>query len=86
MRAAVAFCGRGAVVDTVRLITEFPLPEPTCAGLNAQVVSAGRAEQERLRLFGNVPVVGFTSRLNRVEWPATTDAPVGVGITVKSKL
>ena len=65
---------------------ESLLPERTCAGLNAQVVSAGSLEHEKLTSFGNVPVVGLTSILKLADCPAGMDALVG-GMTaiVKSK-
>jgi hypothetical protein len=37
-------------------------------------------------LFGNAPVVGETSKLNREDCPAATDALNGVAPIVKSKL
>jgi hypothetical protein len=51
----------GAVVATVKAITEFPLPAPTCEGLKVQVERFGRFEQENATLLGKLAVVGFTS-------------------------
>ncbi len=55
--------GTGAVVEIVSVTTEPPLPDCTCVGLKAHGVSAGRVEQLKLTLPGNVPVVGETSTL-----------------------
>jgi hypothetical protein len=53
--------GMAAVVASVKVTAEFSLPDPTCGGLNAQVVRAGNLEHEKLTLFGNDPLVGLTS-------------------------
>jgi hypothetical protein len=50
-----------AVVVTVSATAEFPLPAPTCEGSKVQVERLGRFEQEKVTLFGKLPVVGFTS-------------------------
>jgi hypothetical protein len=83
--ATVAEREIGAVVEIVRPIVEFPLPAPTCAGLKVHVVSAGRLEQAKVTLLGNVPVVGATLRLKLVDCPAGTDPLVGAIAMVKSK-
>jgi hypothetical protein len=76
-----------AVVEMVKVTAESPLPEGTCAGLKAHVVSAGSLEQLKLTLLGNVSVVGETSRLyTAVCFPADTDTLGGVAFKVKSKL
>ena len=78
--------GIAAVVASVKVIAEFSLPGPTCGGLNAQVVSAGNFEHEKLTLFGKDPLVGLTSRLKIAGWPAGSDALAGVIPMVKSKV
>jgi hypothetical protein len=75
----------GAVVEIVRPIVEFPVPAPTCAGLKVHAVSAGRLEQAKVTLLGNVPVVGATLRLKLADCPAGADPLVGVIPIVKSK-
>src|SRR5258708_3433445 len=55
--------GMAAVVVRVRVTSESPLPDSTWVGLKVQVVNAGRREQLKLTLLGNVPVVGETSTL-----------------------
>ena len=47
--------GTGAVIEIVSVTTESPLPDCTCVGLKAHVVSAGRVEQLKLTLPENVP-------------------------------
>jgi hypothetical protein len=83
---ALLDAGIGEVVESVNVAAEFSLPDPTCAGLNAQVVRAGNFEHEKVTLLGNDPVVGLTSRLNIAGWPAGSDALPGVMPMVKSKL
>lgn len=53
----------GAVVETLSATVELVLPDPTCGGLNAQVVSVGRLEHAKLTLFGKDPFVGATLTL-----------------------
>jgi len=81
----IRFAGTGAVVAMVNAVAEFPLPEPTCAGLNVQVVKAGSFEHENVTLLGKFPVVGFTSMLKTAGCPAGMDAFGGVIPIVKSK-
>lgn len=83
---ALLDAGIAAVVDSVKVTAEVSLPEPTCVGLNPQVVSAGNLEQAKDTLLGNDPVVGLTSRLNIAGWPAGSDALAGVMPMVKSKV
>lgn len=78
--------GMAAVVAMVKVTAEFSLPEPTCAGLNPQVVRAGSFEHEKLTLLGNDPLVGLTSRLNIAGWPAGSEALAGVIPMVKSNV
>ena len=78
--------GIAAVVASVNVTAEFSLPEPTCGGLNAQVVSAGSFEHEKLTLPGNEPVVGLTSRLKMAGCPAGSEALAGLMPMVKSKV
>jgi len=81
----IRFAGTGAVVAMVNAVAEFPLPDPTCAGLNVQVVKAGSFEHENVTLLGKFPVVGSTSMLKTAGCPAGMDAFGGVIPIVKSK-
>jgi hypothetical protein len=54
-------------------------------GLNRQVVSAGSFEHENVTLFGNAPVVGFTSIMKLAGCPAGIELLGGVMPMVKSK-
>ena len=60
-KVAVLTRGDGAEVVAVNVETEFPLPEPICDGLKPHVVAAGKPEQDKVTLLGNVPVFGLTS-------------------------
>jgi hypothetical protein len=55
-RASPRAAGMGAVVLTLSVATESPLPELNCVGLKAQVVSGGRLEQVSVTSSGNAPV------------------------------
>ena len=68
------------------MTAEVSLPEPTCGGLNRQVVSAGSLEQAKDTVFGKDPVVGLTSKLKIAGCPAGSDALPGVMPMVKSKV
>lgn len=85
-RKEVLEAGIAAVVAKVKVTAEFSLPEPTCVGLNPQVVRAGSFEHEKLTLLGNDPLVGLTFRLNIAGWPAGSDALAGVMPIVKSNV
>jgi hypothetical protein len=78
--------GIAAVVASVKVTAEFSLPEPTCDGLNPQVVSAGSFEHEKLTFFGKDPAVGLTSRVKTAGCPAGCDALAGLTLMVKSKV
>lgn len=78
--------GIAAAVASVKVTAEFSLPDPTCGGLNPQVVSAGNFEHEKLTLLGNDPFVGLTSKLKIAGCPAGSDALPGVMPMVKSKV
>ena len=84
-KVEVLDAGTGAVVSSVKVTSEFSLPDPTWVGLKPQVVSAGSLEHVKVTLFGKDPVVGFTLRVKMVGCPTGTDAIAGVIPIVKSK-
>jgi len=61
------------------------LPEATCAGENVHVVSAGRFEQEKRTLSGNVVDVAemFTAKL--AKFPAGAETVAGFTPRLRSK-
>jgi hypothetical protein len=71
-------------VDTLTVTAELPLPDATCTGLNAHLLSAGKPEHETFTSFGKVPVFGFTVTLYTAVAPAAIDTVAGVADMEKS--
>jgi hypothetical protein len=68
----------GEVVLTVReVVAGLELPVAICAGLNEQVVSAGRFEHEKVRGDGKEPSFEVTVTASGTELPAATEAVFG---------